>query len=183
MTSSISQGRHTAAVNSWLPRRGNTLGCPDQGWGQGFCAAALRFRSFFPGQGAGGLRTGGLPVWPAVKAAYLSTMGRQPPSMMSAFSSMVRGRAVRICSLISGERTQSYTSSLVWPSSHIKLQERRWKDGPLDCGPCGVDGVFWTYAELTAYLKEYEESYQERPPGAKLSKRRICPRWDGSRRR
>ena len=51
------------------------------------------------------------------------------------------------------------------PGQVFLFQERRWKDGPLDCGPCGVDGVFWTYAELTAYLKEYEESYQERPLG------------------
>ncbi len=51
------------------------------------------------------------------------------------------------------------------PGQVFLFQERRWKDGPLDRGPCGVDRIFRTYEELTDYLKEYEGYCQNFPPG------------------
>jgi hypothetical protein len=45
------------------------------------------------------------------------------------------------------------------------FQRAWWKDGPLDHGPRGVERVFRTYEELTDYLKEYVESYQDPPLG------------------
>ena len=51
------------------------------------------------------------------------------------------------------------------PGQVFLFQEKWWKDGPLDRGPCGVDKVFHTYEELADYLKEYEGNCQEFPLG------------------
>ena len=51
------------------------------------------------------------------------------------------------------------------PEQVFIFQETWWKDDPLDHDPCGVQGVFRTYEELTDYLKEYEGYYEDPPLG------------------
>ena len=47
--------------------------------------------------------------------------------------------------------------------------------------PCGVQGVFRTYEELTDYLKEYEGYYEDPPLGYRGRAVRICSLISGER--